>query len=596
MPTATSDRLAALRALMADRNLHAYIVPSEDAHQSEYIAACDGRRAFISGFTGSAGIAIVTETSAALWTDGRYFLQASQQLDSNWILQKSGLPDVPSKEEWLVQVLPPASRVGLDPTVITVSAARTLSESLTKAGHALVPTPGNLVDKIWADRPAAPAGKAFLLPVRYAGKHAEEKIADLRKAIDEKKGVWGVLVSALDEIAWLFNLRGADIPYNPVFFAYALVAKSEVFLYVDEAKLDDSIKQELSRINVTIRPYASVFSHLKELGEKYANEKLWIDSRCSLALQDSLGGEKLVEETTRSPIQSTKCIKNPVELEGFRNCHIRDASALCRFFAWLEHELVEKRFRSALPDFIGLSFDTISGSGSNGSIIHYKPEKETCKKIDVNALYLCDSGAQFWDGTTDVTRTLHFGTPKPFEKEAFTRVLKGHIQIDLTVFPRGTTGYILDPISRTALWKAGLDFRHGTGHGVGHFLNVHEGPHGIGTRIAYNDVPLEAGMTVSNEPGYYEDGEFGIRIENVLAVKEIQASKNFGGRGYLGFEHFTVVPIQTKLIDAKLLTPEELKWINDYNQECFEKVSPLLEPGSLAYKWLEKESQPLLVA
>ncbi|KAJ3328237.1 hypothetical protein HDU76_010333 [Blyttiomyces sp. JEL0837] len=611
----TTSRLNQLREAMKKHNVHAYIIPSEDAHQSEYIADCDGRREFISGFSGSAGLAVVTLDQAALWTDGRYFLQASQQLDTNWILQKSGLPDVPTKEEWLVKVLPKNSRVGLDQTLITVAAARLLSESLSKAGHSLAPLSENLVDQVWgSERPSVPKQSVFALDVKYAGVSVAEKLAEVREQLVKKSCV-GFVVNTLDEIAWLFNLRGSDIIYNPVFFSYALVTKTEAILYVDASKLDDSAKASLNEVGVTVRPYESVFDDLKAFGEKVVAaaeagaepEKIWIDSRCSLALQEALGGVDRVLES-RSPIQSAKSIKNATEIDGFRNCHIRDASALCQYFAWLEEELaingnktlteVEaadklEAFRRQLPHFVGLSFDTISSTGPNGSIIHYKPTVEKCKVIDVNALYLCDSGAQYLDGTTDVTRTMHFGVPSVFEKEAFTRVLKGHIQLDLTIFPRGTTGYLLDVISRMSLWRGGLDFRHGTGHGVGSFLNVHEGPHGIGTRIIFNDVPLEAGMTITNEPGYYEDGAFGIRIENVMIVKEVETKNNFGGRGYLGFEHVTVVPIQTKLIDVKLLTPEEKAWINAYNAECYEKVSPLLEKGSQGLNWLVKETRPI---
>ncbi|KAI8847907.1 peptidase M24, structural domain-containing protein [Chytridium lagenaria] len=613
-PVSTSSRLNALRQEMAARNIAAYIIPSEDAHQSEYIADCDGRRGFISGFTGSAGLAVVTTESAALWTDGRYFLQASQQLDSNWVLQKSGMPEVPTKEEWLVQVLPPSSNVGLDPTLITVTAARALADALNPAGHTLVPIADNLIDLVWNQtRPSRPKGKIIDLNVRYAGKSREDKLKDIQEQIVKKKGVWGLVLTALDEIAWIFNLRGSDIAYNPVFFAYALITPTSALLYVDDSKLDDTLKQSLTAAGITLKPYESFFDELKNLSVAQSGakdgkvQKLWIDGRCSFALQESAGGAKFVEES-RSPVQTAKSIKNASEIQGFRDSHIRDAVALCEYFAWLEDELVNKNnanisevdaadklesLRAKLDDFVGLSFDTISSTGSNGSIIHYKPTPGACKNIDPNAVYLCDSGAQYKDGTTDVTRTMHFKTPTAFEKEAYTRVLKGHIQIDMAIFPRGTTGYILDVLSRTSLWKGGLDFRHGTGHGVGHFLNVHEGPQGIGTRIGYNDIPLEVGMTVTNEPGYYEDGKFGIRIENVMIVKEVTTKSNFGGRGYLGFEHVTVVPIQTKMVDVELLLPEEKAWLNDYNAECFKKVSPFLAKDSAAYKWIVKETQPI---
>lgn len=289
-----------------------------------------------------------------------------------------------------------------------------------------------------------------------------------------------------------------------------------------------------------------------------------------------------------------------------RACHIRDGAALVQYFAWLEQKLLAnekidevessdrlEQFRAAQEHYVGLSFATISSTGPNGAIIHYKPEKETCKVIDPNAIYLCDSGGQYLDGTTDVTRTFHFGTPTAYEKRCFTRVLQGHIAIDQAVFPKGTTGYLLDPFARQYLWKDGLNFLHGTGHGVGSFLNVHEGPHGIGIRVSYNDTPLAAGMTVTDEPGYYEDGKFGIRIENVIIVKEADTPNNFGGRGYLGFEHVTIAPIGRNLIDVDLLSPSERKWVNDYHQECLTKLTPLIAHDELATAWLKKETLPI---
>ncbi|KAI9324572.1 peptidase M24, structural domain-containing protein [Obelidium mucronatum] len=592
---------------MKQRSIDAYIVPSEDAHQSEYIAACDGRRAFISGFNGSAGLAVVTLKEAALWTDGRYFLQASKQLDTNWILQKSGLAGVPSKEEWLNKVLAPNSKVGIDPKLVTLPAARTLAESLKPASHSLVSVTENLVDLVWgSDRPGFPMNPVKPLDIKFSGKSAEAKLKDVRLAI-ENKGTWGFVVTGLDEIAWLFNLRGNDIVCNPVFFAYALVTLDSAILYIHESKLTKEAAAALAASSVEIRAYEQIFADLGAFGKSYTEKKLWADPRCSLALQDALGGPALIVEAT-SPVTKFKSIKNATEIQGFRDSHVRDGASLCQYFAWLENELLVKKntsisevdgadklewFRSQRENFVGLSFDTISSTGANGSIIHYKPEHGTCKTITADEMYLCDSGAQYLDGTTDCTRTHHFGTPTAFEKEAYTRVLKGHIQIDLAVFPVGVTGYVIDVLARTALWRAGLDFRHGTGHGVGHYLNVHEGPHGIGMRIAYNDVPLEKGMTVTNEPGYYEDGKFGIRIENVMVVKEAATPYDFGGKGSLGFEHVTVVPISTKLVDVDLLLPEEREWLNKYHEEVYAKVSPLLKEDELALKWLEKETRAI---
>ncbi|KAJ3042961.1 hypothetical protein HDV00_006268 [Rhizophlyctis rosea] len=601
----TTERLSKLRDVMTKHGLQAYIVPSEDAHQSEYIADCDARRAYISGFTGSAGLAVVTQTNAALWTDGRYFLQASKQLDDNWILQKTGLPDVPTKEEWLVQVLPKGSKVGIDPTLLTVGAAKTLREALEKENHELIGVPENLIDNIWTNRPERPRNAVQVHPLEYAGQSSEEKIQKLREEIKKNKS-WGFVLNALDEIAWLFNLRGSDIAYNPVFFAYALITQSDAILYIDSAK----VKSHLGSA-VTIRPYEAVVGDLAAYSSQFQNvedaQKLWIGSGCSMALEAAAGGDKAVTES-RSPVMIAKSIKNEVELEGFRQSHIRDAAALISYFAWLEDELVNKKntqisevdgadvlekLRSQQLKFVGLSFDTISSTGPNGAIIHYKPEKGTCSLIRADQLYLCDSGGQYLDGTTDVTRTLHFGTPTDHEKDAFTRVLKGHIQLDLAVFPKATTGYLLDVIARVPLWKAGLDYRHGTGHGVGSYLNVHEGPQGVGTRIAYNDIHLTAGMTVTNEPGYYQDGDFGIRIENVMLIRKVDTANRFGDRDYFGFEHVTVVPIQTKLVKVELFTAEEREWLNAYHRECYEKVAPLLQNNQQALQWLERETRAI---
>ncbi|KAL7748540.1 hypothetical protein RI367_005950 [Sorochytrium milnesiophthora] len=610
MPTDTTERLTRLRKLMQEpqNNVHAYVVPSEDAHQSEYSAACDHRRPFISGFTGSAGLAVVTIDQAALWTDGRYFLQASQQLDSNWTLMKAGLPDTPTKEAWLSKVLAAKSRVGIDPTLFSISAAKVLREALEKDGHELVALPNNLVDQVWgADRPAVPKNPLTVLDVKYSGKKYEDKISELRAELAKKKSVVGVVLSALDQIAWLFNLRGSDVQYNPVFISYAYVSHKEAILYIDDKKITDQVQQHLGT-TVTRKPYEVVFDDLSRITSALAeDEKIMVDAGSNLAIIGAIGKDRVLEEQ-RNPVVLAKALKNPVEVEGFRQSHIRDAAAVVKYFAWLENELVNNKrtdldevdvadklesFRAEQKDFVGLSFDTISGSGSNGAIIHYKPEKGSCSKVTLDHLYLCDSGGQYLDGTTDITRTVHFGTPTEREKECFTRVLQGHIGLDRAVFPKGTTGYALDILARAPLWSVGLDFRHGTGHGVGHYLNVHEGPQSISFRLSSNDVPLQAGMTVTNEPGYYEDGKFGIRIENVLVVRDANTPDNFGDRGYLGFEPVTVVPMQKKLIKTDLLTSVERDWINSYHKLCWEKVSPLLKSDTLAYEYLKREVAPL---
>ena len=599
----TSSRLNKLRALMQERSLAAYYVPSEDAHQSEYIASWDGRREFISGFTGSAGFAVITQTAAALWTDGRYYLQAEKQLDSNWTLMKAGMPGVPSKEEYLAKVLAPGDKLGVDATTISFDASVKLKETLGKHKLQLALLEENLVDAVWTDRPPVELNEIFFLPASRSGRESRDKISSLQKYLGENK-LYGFVVTALDEVAWLFNLRGSDISCNPCFFSYALVLKDEVRLYLDEQKLSSEARSSLAGIK--LRPYREIFSDLQLLRAaiQKSGERLAISGTCNAALVESVGDDVVVSRT--SPVQLEKAIKNPVELDGLRNCHLRDAAALIRYFAWLERELqsgavidevdgAERllKFRQDEDNFKGLSFDTISGAGPNGAIIHYKPEKPSAARITMDQMYLCDSGGQYLDGTTDVTRTVHFGTPTGEEKDCFTRVLLGHIALDRAVFPAGTTGFMLDCLARLPLWHAGLDYRHGTGHGVGHFLNVHEGPQSISFHVRSNETPLRPGMTVTNEPGFYADGRFGIRIENVLIVRDAETPNNFGGVKFHRFENITMVPIQTRLMDASLMTEVDIAWVNEHHQRCYGAISPLLNKDPLALEYLHRETRPI---
>ncbi|KAJ2547340.1 hypothetical protein EV175_005258 [Coemansia sp. RSA 1933] len=611
-PTNTTERLAKLRKLMANPkyNVTAYVVPSEDAHQSEYVAACDMRRAFISGFDGSAGCAVITMDKAAMFTDGRYFLQASEQMDDNWTLMKRGFPGVPSWQEYLEKHLPSGTRVGIDPTLLSASEGKHIKKAMNaNGGGDLVGIEQNLVDIVWgASRPARPSDQAFVLDMQFTGESHMDKIRRVRAELDKSAGISGLVVSALDEIAWLFNLRGSDISYNPVFFAYALVTSTDVTLYIDAAKVSDAVRAHLRGIN--IRPYEAIFGDLSALSVSLAQEKqrLLVGSSVSWALAKALGSANVLVD--KAPIALLKALKNPVELEGMRQCHVRDGAAMANYFGWLEHEMLFngghqrlsevdvadklEQFRREQANCVGLSFSTISSVGANGAIIHYSPKRGTDALMDLNQMYLCDSGGQYYDGTTDVTRTYHFGSPTAWQRECFTRVLKGHIGLDRAVFPSNTTGYALDPLARLPLWQLGLDYRHGTGHGVGAFLNVHEGPQGIGMRDGYLSTGLQHGMTITNEPGYYEDGAFGIRIENTCLIVKTDTRFDYtGGAGYLRFEPVTMVPIQKKLIQAGLLTSEERQWLDQYHQTVWEKVSPLLAEDSLGYAWLKRETSPL---
>ena len=385
-----------------------------------------------------------------------------------------------------------------------------------------------------------------------------------------------------------------------MFFSWALVTKTSVTLYVHEP---DKLDREHLPSNVQVKAYEDFVPELKA-----SKKRTLVAPSCNWAIVDAIGGDNAKVAAPVSPIDSAKAVKNQVEVEGFRRCHIRDAAALCNFFGWLENELTGKKstsvtecqaadklraFRAEQADFVDLSFDTISSAGPNAAIIHYKPEPDTCARITTDQIFLLDSGGQYRDGTTDVTRTVHFGQPTDREREAFTRVLLGNLNLQRAVFPTGTTGYQLDPVARLPLWQIGMDYGHGTGHGVGHFLNVHEGPHGISYSFRSNETPLQPFMTVTDEPGYYEDGSFGIRIENVLVVKPLDLPNNFRDVNFLGFENVTMVPIQTSLIKRELLEEVHIEMLNEYHRECREKVSPLLAPGSLGHSWLQRNTQPI---
>ncbi|XP_060097682.1 xaa-Pro aminopeptidase 1 [Heteronotia binoei] len=617
-PKITTELLKQLRQAMKNSKyvpepIQAYIVPSGDAHQSEYIAPCDCRREFICGFDGSAGTAIVTEQDAAMWTDGRYFLQAAQQMDSNWTLMKIGLKDIPTQEDWLVSVLPQGSKVGVDPFIIPADQWKRMSKVLKSAGHALVPLEENLIDAIWIDRPSRPCKPLMALGLSYTGISWKDKITALRIKMAERKAVW-FLVTALDEVAWLFNLRGSDVEYNPVFFAYAIIGVNTIRLFIDgERMADPAVREHLlldsaqdAEFYIQLLPYESILTVLKSVCETLSpHEKVWLSDKASYALTQAIPKDHRYL-TPYTPICIAKAVKNASEVEGMRRAHIKDAVALCELFNWLEKEVSKgniteilvadkaEEFRSQQENFVDLSFATISSTGPNGAIIHYKPTPETNRTLSTNEIYLLDSGAQYKDGTTDVTRTMHFGTPSTYEKECFTYVLKGHIAVSAAIFPNGTKGHLLDSFARSALWDQGLDYLHGTGHGVGAFLNVHEGPCGISYKT-FADEPLEAGMIVSDEPGYYEDGSFGIRIENVVLVVPAKTKYNFSNRGSLTFEPLTLVPIQTKMIHTHLLTPKECNWVNDYHKKCREVIGAELERQGRheALQWLIRETEPI---
>ncbi|XP_030841519.1 xaa-Pro aminopeptidase 1-like [Strongylocentrotus purpuratus] len=586
--------------------IQAYIIPSCDSHQNEYIAECDCRRPFITGFTGSSGTAIVTEMKAAMWTDGRYFLQAAKQMDQNWTLMKMGMPKTPTQEEWLTEVLPAGSKVGVDPFLFRWESWKTFSSTLEGAGHSLVPIQSNLVDLVWdADRPLPPQAQVKVHSLHFTGQSSAEKVAQIRRKM-AKVRVQNLILTALDEIAWLFNLRGSDIVYNPVFFAYAVLSQDSVHLFVDESKLEPGVHSHINQgIEVTLHAYDDIQKFISDmLAENGA--KTWISANSSYALMNLI--PKQHQYIHNSPIWQSKAVKNDVEIEGMRQAHIRDAVALCEYFNWLEHEIPKgylnevtaadklENLRSEQEDFVSLSFDTISSMGPNGAVIHYKPQLPTALTLNTQEIYLCDSGGQYRDGTTDVTRTFHFGTPTQHQKECFTRVLKGVISLATAVFPEGTRGVLLDSFARQHLWEIGLDYMHGTGHGIGSYLNVHEPPHLISYRVGPgSEAPLEAGIFMSDEPGYYEDGSFGIRIENIVLAVPANTKYSFSGKKFVTFETVTLAPIQLKMIDPSLLTEKEIKWVNDYHSQCQEIVGAELgrQGREEALKWLIRETQQI---
>ncbi|WVR03380.1 hypothetical protein IAU60_000371 [Kwoniella sp. DSM 27419] len=670
MSSDSMAKLTRLRELMRERNIDAYVVPSEDAHASEYLAPCDARRSFLTGFTGSAGCAVITQDTARCWTDGRYWIQAEKQLGEGWSLMKAGQPDLPTWGQWLKSDLPPASRIGIDPTLIPYSESSTLSTQLMAAPtkSTLVPVKLNLIDQLWDSKPARPSNEIFHLADQYTGESVGQKISRIKDKL-RKIGSPGMVVAGLDEVAWLFNLRGSDIPYNPVFFAYAILTQDDCTLFVHPSSINDSVRRYIHSHGVAVLDYERIWSELqgwqkrlnleradkqsqppsgtvtpggdvdmdghaakrakmnvvpdKESGQNgvaatvegkkgdsevkekiIKTDKVLIGSKTSWAVAQAVGEDNV--EVRRSMVEELKAKKNATEIEGFRQSHIRDGVALARYFAWLEDVLRKgeqwteydaatklEEYRRENKWFMGLSFETISSTGPNAAIIHYAPPKEGSAVIDRNQMYLCDSGAQYLDGTTDVTRTWHFGTPGEDEKRAFTRVLQGHISLDTVIFPQGTTGE--DILARRALWSDGLDYRHSTSHGVGSFLNVHEGPHGVGQRPAYNEVALQEGMVMSNEPGYYAEGKWGIRIEGIDVVVRAETRENFGNKGWLGLEQITMCPIQTSLVDVSLLSPAEKSWLNEYHAEVLDKIGPLLrEVGDRrASDWLERECRAI---
>jgi Xaa-Pro aminopeptidase len=591
-------RIAALRRLMKAHRIEAYIVPSTDAHQSEYVPTFWRRREWISGFTGSAGEVVVTMQKAALWTDGRYFLQAEAQLAGSGIsLMKLGVEGTPMIPVWLGKQLKKGQRVGVDPRLLGIGQYQKVKGDLADLGIELVGIEDNLIDELWTDRPAPPEGQIEAHPVIYSGERFKDKLKRVRKAMAEVKAEAHV-VAALDCIAWQFNIRGSDVQHNPVVISYAIITRDRAVLFVDRNKVTPELQRAFGA-TVEVRDYSQFRSALISLAR--TGGPIWVDPSTTNFWIAALLAPKARLILKESPIVALKAAKNKVEIRGARSAHVRDGAAMVKFLCWLDatvgkepvtelsvaDKLVELRGKSKL--FRGESFETIAGYREHGAIIHYSATPETNVRLRRKGLFLIDSGGQYLDGTTDITRTVCLSAPTVEQKAQFTRVLKGHIQIAIASFPQGTAGRQLDTLARKALWDAGFDYGHGTGHGVGSYLSVHEGPHSISpTRDP--GVALVPGMVCSNEPGYYKAGEYGIRIENLVhVVKDKERSLN--GRTFLTFDNLTLCPIDLKLVDVRLMTPTEIHYLNNYHARVRKTLTRFLDKKEAA--WLRIATRPV---
>ena len=594
-PSSGVAHLATLRDELAKRGLDGFIVPRADAHQGEYIPASEARLQWLTGFAGSAGVAVVLKDKAAIFVDGRYTLQVREQVDVEHFVPQHLIAFPPAS--WLEENLSKGMRIGLDPMLHSVNGVRRLHKACHKAGAELVMVSSNPIDAIWTDRPEPPLGQVALHPDELAGETAASKMTRIGGELREQ-GVDAVVLTQPDSIAWLFNIRGSDVEHTPLPLCFALVeASGRSQLFIDGRKLTNSVRDSLSKM-VSVEDPEAFMPALEEIGGD-AKTVLLDPDLVGQAIRSCLvaSGSRVVEGP--DPILLPKAIKNDVEIAGSKAAHLRDAIAFAKFLHWFDKtapsgELDEIGATEALEQFRldtgvlkDISFDTIAGADSNGAICHYRVSRKSNRKIPVGKPFLIDSGAQFADGTTDITRTIAVGEMTPEMKRHNTIVLKGHIGIATARFPLGTTGAQLDALARMPLWKAGLDFDHGTGHGVGSYLSVHEGPQ----RIAKTGfVPLVPGMIISNEPGYYPAGQYGIRIENLELVTAPQEI-NGGERPMLGFEELTLVPIDTRLVEVSMLSAEERDWLNAYHQRVWAEVGPHLEGDCKA--WLETATQAI---
>lgn len=588
-------RLARLRELMKREHLSAFIFPSTDAHQSEYVADHWRGREWISGFNGSAGTAVVTMKSAALWTDSRYFLAAEEQLeDTEYQLMRLKMEGTPTIAEWLGKELQDVQspEVGLDGMVNSYNYVKDLSYSLRKLGGITLRTNLDPLEQIWENRPSLPANSVEIQPLEYAGETLASKVVRIRKSLRELHAD-GMLVSALDDIAWALNLRGTDVHCNPVFVSYLLIESDKVSLFVDDNKLSPEVKQYLQDNQVSLYNYNKVEKCL----ESYSEYNILLDGdETSYYLWKTVKCQEIV--AAGSPIPAMKAVKNKAEIEGYRSAMLKDGVAMVKFLKWLKPAVeaggqteisIDEKLTSLRAEqklFRDISFDTIAGYAQHGAIVHYEATPETDVVLKPEGLILIDSGAQYQDGTTDITRTIALGAVSAEMKHIYTLVLKAHIQLELVKFPDGASGTQLDAVGRECMWREGYNFLHGTGHGVGSYLCVHEGPHQI--RMEWMPTPLRAGMTLTDEPGLYLAGKFGVRIENTVLISDYMSTE-FGK--FLQIEPLTLCPIDTTPIDVDMLLPEEIDWLNAYHHSVYEKLSPFLDEEEKI--WLENATKPI---
>lgn len=589
-----NQRLESLREVMRREHLSAFIFPSTDAHQSEYVADHWQGRTWISGFNGSAGTAVVAMKSAALWTDSRYFLAAEEQLKgTEFQLMKLKIEGTPTISEWLAQELQGENaEVGLDGMVNSYHETMGLIADLRKSGGITVRTNFDPLGLIWTDRPAIPANPVEIQPMEFAGESVASKISRIRTALRQRHAD-GMLISALDDIAWTLNLRGTDVHCVPVFVSYLLISSQQVSLYVDSAKINDEVKAYLTENGISLYPYNKVSEGL----ERYSEYNILLDGdETSYFLWKTVKCQEII--AGKSPVPAMKAQKNDREIAGFRQAMLRDGVAMVKFLRWLKPAVeaggqteisIDRKLTSLRAEqhlFRDISFDTIAGYQAHGAIVHYEATPETDVALKPEGLILIDSGAQYQDGTTDITRTIALGPVTEEMKHVYTLVLKGHIQLELAKFPDGASGTQLDALVRECMWREGYNYLHGTGHGVGSYLSVHEGPHQI--RMEWKPTPLRAGMTVTDEPGLYLSGKFGVRIENTLLIKDYQTTE-FGK--FLQMESLTLCPIDLTPVDFSMLQPEEIEWLDTYHRDVFEKLSPYLEGEDL--EWLREATRPV---